>query len=108
MVSANPIASDNTLASASSGHELAVFGSVLAGWPGAPVWLCPADVDASDDGAADEVDAAAFGAAGSVVAFTSCWVMTFGGLDVIIVAVSRSPSRKSESCAGLPPFIIFT
>ena len=30
MVSANPIASDSTLASPRSGHELAVFGSVLA------------------------------------------------------------------------------
>ena len=52
--------------------------------------------------------APAVAAAAATVALTSFSVRTRGGFDVMMVALSRSPSRKSVSCAGLPSRIIFT
>src|SRR4029077_1089774 len=102
------------LASASNGHELAVFGSVLGAADadedpacGACPWLA-----ADDDGARDAATGgvpppeAAVGAA--TVAFTCLSVMTRGGLDVMIVAVSTSPEWKSDTVAGLPSRMILT
>ena len=34
-------------------------------------------------------------------AFTSCWVTTFGGIDVTITALILSPGRKSDTLRGL-------
>ena len=34
--------------------------------------------------------------------------MTCGGIDVMMVALNRSPSRKSDTCAGFPLRMIFT
>ena len=42
------------------------------------------------------------------VAFTSCSVTTFGGIEVMITALSLSPVRKSDTRAGLPARMILT
>lgn len=105
-----------------SGNGLAVFGSFLG--------AAPPEVAAVEDGApaVDGADAAGFAAAADAgaaagaaapapapaaplaasVALTSFWVMTRGGFDVMMVAVSLSFSRKSEICAGLPLRMILT
>lgn len=99
MVSASPMASDRTLASASNGHELAVFGSVVAVCAcaeGADEDVATPDrdavVDGADDGAlvaAGVLDAAARGApAVGTIACTSFSVITRGGSDVTMVALS--------------------
>jgi len=56
MVSATPIASDNTLTSQRSGHELAVFGSVRAPAVGACEGVPEAAFEAAVDDDADEDD----------------------------------------------------
>ena len=88
MVSATPIASDNTLTSQRSGHELAVFGSVRAPAVGAcegvpeAAFEAAVDDDADDEGlvadAARGADAAGAPpvAAAEVVACTSFSVKT--------------------------------
>src|SRR5690349_5666513 len=107
--------SETMLASASSGHELAVFGSFLAAGAADaddPVacGACPcrladdAGARVAATGAAPPDDAVAVG----TVAFTSLWVMTCGGFDVMMVALSTSPEWKSDSSAGLPSRMIFT
>ena len=69
------------------------------------------DVEALDDEEAERAGAgAAAGAAAADdppealaaarVALTSRSVMTFGGSEVMITALSRSPSRSSDSCTG--------
>ena len=87
--------SDRMLASASNGHELAVFGSVLGAAAaadedvacGACPWLL-----AVDDGAREaETGGAAPPDAVASVAFTCLSLMTRGGFDVMMVAVSTSP-----------------
>src|SRR5205814_9707729 len=124
MVSASASASDSTLARTRNGHELAVFGSVLAGSAGATAdegvvvdGTGSADAGAAAAGtravvagtcaAAAEAAARGAAAAAATVALTSFSVRTRGGFDVMMVALSRSPSRKSVSCAGLPSRIIF-
>src|SRR6187200_1587384 len=114
-VSTRPIAIEKMLASASIGQALPVFGSFLAA--GAP----EPDPAAAGAGAAPDVERDAAGApappvpaapapeAGAAlarVASTCCWVRTFGGCDVTIVAVKRSPEWKSENLAGAPSFMI--
>ena len=96
MVRPRPVASDSKLPNPRSGHGLAVFGSVLAG---GAAWAC-CDTGGSGAGAgrgAAAGGAAAGGAAFASVAATSFSVNTCGGLVVIIVALSLSPSRKSLS-----------
>src|SRR5580765_744201 len=116
--------------SASNGHELAVFGSVGAPPPadgaaeadappvpdeanGADAFLEGAGAAAADEFLADAAGAPpvvdpVVAAAVATVACTSCSVMTCGGIDVMIVALNLLPSRQSDSCAGLPSFMIFT
>src|SRR5688572_23098228 len=92
-----------------SGHELAVFGSVLgaAGAGASAGGAAALDADTAAGAAGAGAAAGAAGAAASV-ALTSCSVMTRGGPDVMIVALNRSPERKSEILAGLPSRMIFT
>jgi hypothetical protein len=89
-VSAIPSASDTTLANPRSGQELAVLGRVLAGSaPAAPELAAPGAGDVVW-ARADDAAGAALPAAGDFarVALTSFSVMTRGGLDVMIVALS--------------------
>src|SRR5207342_2946118 len=113
-VRANPSASDKTLTRPTSGHELAVFGSVRPAdadcvaaplEPAGAVELVGAvvrdDAEALEDEEAARAGAGAAAAAppaalaAARVALTSRSVMTFGGSEVMITALSRSPSRSS-------------
>src|SRR5205085_11577866 len=103
IVSASPIASNSVLASARSGHELAVFGSVLiasaAGACAAGAGIAAAAraaAGAAGAATARALDATAAGAAAAAagaarIACTSFSVIVFGGFDVMIVALSLSP-----------------
>ena len=100
------MASDTTLVRPTSGHELAVFGrvrgaaAVFAALDSARA-VCP-DAAALADPALEPAGACPAAAlVVASVAFTSCSVTTFGGSEVMIIALSLSPSRSSESCAGL-------
>ena len=70
-------------------------------------WPPAAVADADRCRAAPDAPPRPAGAAARV-ACTSCSVTTLGGIDVMMVALSRSPCRKSETCAGLPARMIFT
>ena len=85
----SPIASERTVASPSNGRALAVFGRVLVA---APVGAGAGALTAFDDGTdAAAVGRAAAAAGAARVACTSFSVRTCGGIDVMMVAVSRSP-----------------
>ena len=67
------------------------------------------DAEALEDEEAERAGAAAGAAAAddppgalaaARVALTSRSVMTFGGSEVMITALRRSPSRSSDSCTG--------
>src|SRR5688572_2589036 len=112
-----PTTSERTLASATHGHELAVLGSVLADWDGAADADCVVADDDCNSAGEEGLAAGAAGAGGAAaavadavgtVARTSCSVMNRGGADVTMVALSRSPSRSSDSWTGLPSRKIFT
>ena len=103
--------------STTSGQELAVFGSVRPADVDCAEPLEPAgafelvgavlrdDAEELEDEEAEPAGAAAADVppealAAARVALTSRSVMTFGGSEVMITALSRSPSRNSDSCTG--------
>ena len=91
--------------SPTSGNELAVLGSSRAGsgcGAGDAGTGGGAGAAAAGGGAGAGAGAAGGGVARASVACTSLSVVICGGFDVMIVALSLSPSRKSETCAGLP------
>src|SRR6476469_2807581 len=105
-VSPAPISSEAAPIRPTRGSGLAVFGSFRAAADGAPA--APAAVE--DDGTAEPLVAAAEppAAARANEALTCFSVITFGGIEVTMVADSVSPALKSEISAGLPSLMILT